>query len=60
VLNVKGEKVLGPKQKEKAFETIGYCGPSLQSCQHHSYSLRTASISIAYEHLIICKLVTIS
>jgi hypothetical protein len=36
------------------------CGPKLQSCQYHSYSLRTAFISVAYEHLTNCKLVTIS
>jgi hypothetical protein len=34
-------------------------GPKLQSCQYHSYALRTTFISIAYEHLTNCKLVTI-
>jgi hypothetical protein len=36
------------------------CGPNLQSCQYHSYSLRIAFISVAYEHFTNCKLVTIS
>jgi hypothetical protein len=36
------------------------CGPSLQSCKYHPYSLRIAFISVAYEQLTNCKLVTIS
>jgi hypothetical protein len=35
------------------------CGPKLQSCQYHSYALRTAYISLAYEYLTNRKLVTI-
>jgi hypothetical protein len=34
-------------------------GPKLQSYQYHSYALRTTFISVAYEHLTNCKLVTI-
>jgi hypothetical protein len=35
------------------------CGLKLQSCQYYSYGLRTAFISIAYEHLTNCELVKI-
>jgi hypothetical protein len=35
-------------------------GPKLQSYQYHSYALITSFISIAYERLTNCKLVTIS
>jgi hypothetical protein len=34
-------------------------GPKLQSYQYHSYALRITFISVAYEHLTNCKLVTI-
>jgi hypothetical protein len=34
-------------------------GPKLKSYQYHSYALRTTFISVAYEHLTKCKLVTI-
>jgi hypothetical protein len=35
-------------------------GPKLQPCQYHSYALRIALISVAYEDLTNCKLATIS